>query len=519
MCKITINMIILLLSLLIIDVKGFTQALDPDYDSRETAVDPFEEDDMAMKKNKIDNIIRRISLGDKTVLRLILYDTFEAVHDQIAKDATEQGKRYYDVIGGQNSVSAFIGGFDNQDPKVRLKCIGYLGDWVDEIGGGMKMIEKAVDRSLATNLESRKEVRYGYRVLKMKLVRRRVISALKKGDRKILVRISPEEFLPLVFYEPRIRTIYLGSPGVVKIRSIVLDPGVVPETGNFSGIRGGRAEGLDIERVCYQGVQEVGDFGEVAQWLEDVKIRGSIEEGAKVGGYVGGGNIGTTRTGSEIQGKAQLDWECVKSIFTGIDNKSLFVREHSARIFLNYIRGYTGNPNYRGNVSGESRNIQKELVKMAKNPYYVRLAQVAWDNVKWSEYYYNDRFTDGENFLSFIQHKHYLEYEYQQGADGYSSKTSDQRGMYIPVMTKRYFTEDVKTYPEWGTEVTGNYRNDVKEVLRILGLDWYIDAEYVFEDNTQFNIGRSRVDTLFNDKDNMERPNQPDRSDRLEGEQ
>lgn len=512
---------------LIVGIQAFSQTLDDDYDRRERAVDPFEDEDKLLREKKIEDIINRIKRGDQTVLRLVVFDTFEAVHDELVKRSERQGTtstgskesisgEYYNKVGLRSAIPAYIGGFDNQDPKVRLKCIGFLGDWIDEVGLDANVIEKAVDRRLATNIETRKEVRYGYRILKMKIVRRRVIAALSKGDKKILVRIAPEEFLPLVFYEPRIRTIYLGSPGAVRIRSIVLDPGVEPETGNLVSDRPGRASGLDIESICYEGVKEVGDQGEVAQWLEDARKAGTIDDAAKAGGYVGGGARGTAQAGTDgvLPTAPVLKWNCVKAIFTGLDNKSLFVREHSARIFLNYIRGYTGDANYAGRATGGSatRAVAPALAEMARNPYYVRLAQVAWDNVKWSEYYYNDRVTSGSNRGSFIKHTHYLEYNNNPANAGIA-----ENGEFRPATSSRYFTEHVATYPEWGTERTGNYRNDVKEILRVLGLSWYVDAEYVLEVEQEV-VRRSRVDTLFNDKDRPDRPKTPDRSDRLEGE-
>ncbi|MDH4127564.1 MAG: hypothetical protein OEV44_02335 [Spirochaetota bacterium] len=512
--------------LLLVGIKGFTQVLDDDYDRREKAVDPFEDEDKLLREHKIQEIIDRIKRGDQTVLRLVVFDTFEAVHDELVRRAYGSGAtgkdKYYAQVDNGRSIPAFIGGFDNQDPKVRLKCIGYLGDWVDEIGKDLKVIEKAVDRRLATNVETRKEVRYGYRILKMKIVRRKVISALKRGDKKVLVRITPEEFLPLVFYEPRIRTIYLGSPGAVRIRSIVLDPGIEPETGALVSDRPGRATALDIERICYQAVRDVGDTGEVAQWLDDVRRTGgnvSIQEAAAKGGYVGGGSGGTdtmssddaARTNRPVGSKPQVDSRCVKAIFAGLDNKSLFVREHSARIFLNYTRGWTGDANYVGDTRQPTRELHKDLASMARDPYYVRLAQVAWDNVKWSEYYYSDRVTSTHDMASFISHKNYMEYGVN-GVGGYKDVRGGQP------LTSRFFTGNVQSYPEWATEVSGNYRNDVKEVLRILGLSWYVDAEYVIETGGEVTTGRTRVDALFNDKDRPDRPRRPDRSDRLEGE-
>jgi hypothetical protein len=516
-----------LMFVLLANMNVFSQTLGEDYDRRERAVDPFEDEDRLLREKKINEIINRIKRGDRTVLRLVVFDTLEAVHDELVRKAGTQ-RNYYEMVGGRSSLPAFIGGFDNQDPKVRLKCIGYLGDWIDEVGKDSGLIEKAVDKRLATNIETRKEVRYGYRVLKMKIVRRRIISALRKGDNKILVRVSPEEFLPVVFYEPRIRTIYLGAPGTVRIRSIVLDPGVEPETGALVTSRPGRWEGLDIERICYKETKTVNDRGEVAQWLEDIRKQGSlaIQQAALTGGTTGGNTDTAPAAGKMLPNKATVDMNCVKAIYCGLDNKSLFVREHAARIFLNYVRGWTGDKNYVGAPNTATRAYSADLGKMARNPYYVRLAQVTWDNVKWSEYYYNDKVTSPHNYLSFVQHKHYLEYEYavdhnnNNAAVNYNeaaTKRGEARGSYVPARTTRYFTADAVKYPEWGTELTGNYRNDVKEILRILGLSWYIDAEYVIE-AIETQVQSNRIDTLFNDKERANRPRRPDRSDRLEGE-
>lgn len=519
--------LMLLISLaLIINTQSFSQTLEDDYDKREASVDPFEAEGKLLRTEKINNIIARIKRGDRTVLRLVVFDTFEAVHDEIVRRASNNGSstdlgRYYSTIGQRGALPAYFGGFDNQDPKVRLKCIGYLGDWVDEVGIDLPTIEKEVDRRLATNIETRKEVRYGYRVLKMKIVRRRVIDRIKKGDEKVLVTITPEEFLPLVYYEPRIRTIYLGAPGTVKIRSIVLDPGVLPETGELVTNRPGRAEGLDIERICYTAVTKVGDHGEVAQWLIDKA------------GNPNGGSIAAAATQHGGVASGEVDARCVKAIFGGINNKSLFVREHSARIFLNYVQGFSGDPNYQFKFTGGAGTVERKfyppkmasgryeslkdgvLAKMASDPYYVRIAQVAWDNVKWAEFSYNDRVTSSANLLSFIQQKHYLEYEYADAAVGNPHRGTSTD--YTPARTRRYFTEAVsQIFPEWGTEITGNYRNDIKEIARVLGLSWYLDAEYTRVAAPQ--VTRSRVDTLFNDIDRVDRPRDPDRSDSLEGE-
>lgn len=489
---------------LLFPIKGFVQTLGEEYDRREAIIDPFEQEDKELEEKKINEIISRIKAGDKAVLRLIVFETLQKVHDKISQEEKQTGKNYFELMGGQNVLPAIVGGFDNQDPKVRLKMIGYLGHWVEEMGKNLNYIEREVEKRMQSNIETRKEVRYAFRLLKMKIVRKSVVSSIKSGNQKSLVRISPEEFLPLVYYEPRIRTIYLGSSSAVKIRSIVLDEGVQPETGELVGRSKGRHPGLDIEKICYRGVKTYSYQSEVAQWSEaNVGSQKLTSQAVGVGGEKDYAKV------SQVSSRSSLDWECVKAIYTGIDNKSQFVREHAARIFLNYIRGYTGDVNYVGSVKGATRVPEEDLVKMSQEPYYIRIAQVAWDNIKWSEFSYNDRIVSDSNLPEFIKSKFYMEYEYSEG-----KKSST---VYRPPVTSRYFTKDATTYPEWGTELTGNYRNDIKEILRVLGQSYYLDPEYVPKEAT-VQYYQSRVSSLFNDENAPSRVSYPDSSDMLEGE-
>lgn len=463
-------------------------SLEDDYDRRERILEPFEEDDEKYQKRKYQEYLYKIQKGDPTILRLILYESFQNIHDKIVEEERETGKSYFDIIGGAQALPSYFGCLENQDPKVRLKCIGFLGHWVEDIGKNLKSIESAVDMKLSSNIETRKEVRYAYRVLKMKIVRKRVLEAIKNGDQKVLVNITPEEFLPLVHYEPRLRTIYLGSSSSLKIRSIVLDPGIEPETGKFVGDNPGRAPKSDIEQICYLSPSlSYGQNSEVMQASLDDKSRNKNSKGKDSSVIV---------QNRPVIDKASLNWPCVRSIYTGIDNKSQFIREHSARIFLNYVRGYTGDTYYLGDTAGKSRVLAEELEKMAKNAYYSRLAQVAWDNIKWSEFSYEDRVMSPSDINQYAKQRYYTEYESQ-------SRPS------MVANTSRYFTENVKSFPEWGTEVTGNYRNDIKEILRIFGLSWYLDPEYVAVDSLEGDYRKqTRVSTLF-ERDSRE--------DRLEG--
>ena len=146
---------------------------------------------------------------------------------------------------------------------------------------------------------------------------------------------------------------------------------------------------------------------------------------------------------------------------------------------------------------------------MADSNYHRRLAQVSWDNVKYADFFYIDNVAD--NYMDYLQKKYYLELDGCSDVINFACKGKKKSG-YI---TKRYFTDDVSVLPYYSTETSGNYRNDVREICRILGLSWYIKGEFI----EQFVSARKdyRVDTLFNDS-RRNRPRDPDRGDTLEGE-
>lgn len=513
--------IIILLSLfvclLFLGLSGLTSksyALESNYDRQDLkeALDPFEDDDLLLRARKIKEVIEKIQRGDRIVLRLVVFDTLEAVHDEIVRRAEERGITYYEVLNMKNSIPAFIGGFENQDPKVRLKSIGYLGDWVDELGEELNRIEAAVDDKLRGRIETRPEVRYGFRILKMKIVRRKAIEALKKGDEKYLVTIAPDDVMGVFLYEPMIKTILLGSSRAVRIYSVTLDPGVDPVTGDPIGDRPGRAPGLDVEMICYDAY-DMGDRGEVAQYWRDRRDEVNTKLGKK------------SRTASAVKKATQqvdavfdrnpvvrskaLNWPCIKAVYAGLDNRSLFIREQCSRIFLNYVAGWSGDEDYTREVTGVDREYESHLGEMADSTYHRRLAQVAWDNVKYADFFYSDSVAD--KYLNYLKKRYYLE------LDGYSDILNFNIKGKKPVgyKTKRYFTDDVTMLPFYSTETSGNYRNDVREICRVLGLSWYIKGEFI----EQFASDRSdyRVDTLFNDA-RRNRPRDPDRGDTLEGE-
>jgi hypothetical protein len=130
-----------------------------------------------IKMQAINNIIRRIQAGDPTVLKFVVYDVFTEVHKELVirtrrNQELGQNTDFYAEVGNNTALAAFIGGIDNQDPKVRLRCIGFLGDWVDDIGEEMPRIARAANDRLNSGIETREEVKYGLELLQLKVLRK-----------------------------------------------------------------------------------------------------------------------------------------------------------------------------------------------------------------------------------------------------------------------------------------------------------------------------------------------------------
>ena len=473
----------LLTLILVLSAKGlFAQGVDQDYDQRimEGPVTPFEEEDIILRKKKIESAIRKIQMGDKRILKLVTYDMLQAIHDEVLRRAFEKignvqgmqkatvrknvGYNFYRILGWDRALPSFLGCLDNADPKVRLKCIGYLGDWVDDIGQKLDLIELDVDKRLASKAETRPEVRYALQVLKWKIVRRKVLTALKNGDDQVLITISPNDFLPIVFYEPRIRTIYFGNPRAIQINSIRLDRGVNPITGAPEGEFQGRDPKLDIENICYtKEITEGGGCPNCAAETSQAGYRNLLAQAVRKAG------------------ERAIDWKCLRALFSGLNNRSLFVREHTIRILLNYVKGLTANPNYTRGDRVYSEEFKKYF---ADDPYVVRVSQVAWDNVKYAEFYYWDNFAP--TLDAFRAYTNPFEYAYWKNIQN------------KPV---RYFTNKVTLMEGRETEVTGNYRNDIREWMHLIGQEYYLFFEYVPEAKVKEEKVARRAfgpETLFN---------------------
>jgi hypothetical protein len=229
---------ILLISLLVIGLifaasTVFAQTLPAGYDedeevatisrSDEGAGTTFVQDLEEIRRRRINDIIQKIRQGDPNVLRFIVYDVMEEVHTEVIRRAREGNTSYYAVLNWNNAIPAYIGGFDNQDPKVRLRCIGWLGDWVDEIGTDLADIRKRTRDRIVSRIETREEVKYALHLLNFKIVRKTYLNAIYQGDETALKTINALEFLVLVHNELFLREV-LCIPRRVKIRSIRLAP-------------------------------------------------------------------------------------------------------------------------------------------------------------------------------------------------------------------------------------------------------------------------------------------------------
>lgn len=157
---------LILLVNLVIYSQVHAQTLGEDYDRRERTIDPFGDtsDYYGRREKRINNIIRRIRKGDRTVLRLATHDTLEAVHDELVRLSyylydIQQGdtnllknrsykdlkiiflhiskirnnKKYFTILGKKKAIPAFLSGLENEDSKVQFECVRILTDYTDRL--------------------------------------------------------------------------------------------------------------------------------------------------------------------------------------------------------------------------------------------------------------------------------------------------------------------------------------------------------------------------------------------------
>jgi len=352
--KILLIISLLLMLSLMFSFASFSQSdYLPSDDNEYDALDTLEEEEEESLEKKYDDYINRIRKGDRNVLRLIVYEEFQAVHERIKlKTRRMDGVSYYEYIGKRSSLPAYFAGLENQDPKCRLKCIGYLADYVDEVRADYADILKAANARLASNDETRREVEFALKVLRAKIERRRLLERVKKGDMKVLQEISPDKFLILIANQKRLQIEWCYETDIeandIVLRSINLD--YYAYISNKAQQKGATVffERLNKEfltaKIDYR-VDKVGDPFKVEAPFSD------------------SGNVPAV----------------LRVLLTGLSNPSLFVREECAYVFLDIVndRRY------------DSYRVDS-LKTIARTAALTEIIKKAYDDVKYSYYEWAD---------------------------------------------------------------------------------------------------------------------------------
>jgi len=445
-----------------------------------------------IKMQAINNIIRRIQQGDPTVLKFIVYDVFTEVHKELVirtrrNQAQNVSTDFYREVGDNAALAAFIGGIDNQDPKVRLRCIGFLGDWVDDVGEEMPRIAQAANDRLNSGIETREEVKYGLELLQLKVLRKIYLNRIFNGDEELLRTIDPEEFIVLVHGEEFIREIFCVPPEVV-IRSIRLDPWWVQQR-NAQSYRvitdlDFRTDVEEEEKNLFpnpfRGIQYL-DYNYALQ------PDNSIYRNYPVSGQAAYGYRDRARyldivslydlryfRYSEKGDMYPNELTLLRAVFNGLSNDSLFVRENCARLLVRLSDGPVGTERTSGrddqyedraihnnppfeirDSTGRVVSVKGNLSELARSARYQQIAMQAWDEVKYSQYVdvhlgyeVND---PGRNLnpLDGVRTSRTINVPFDCGAN------------------------DAAINP-WGYSY--NYRTDTADVLRRMGLGRYVDT-------------------------------------------
>lgn len=419
MKKQTLLILLVLLLSLTLSIPAFAQISEEDYDEDETRgttpirapEDEFIEDEVI----RLFKYLERVRRGDKNVLKLMTYRTYLAMHDAvlIALGATDksavlsdeqiqlvnrhiasgrvQGNfpDYYSFFGNANGLPAFIAGMENQDPKVRLKVIGYLGDWVDEKYTNLDYILSAAEARWNSQVETRDEVRYGLFLLRYKIRRYKILMAIYNGDDRVLKNISAEDFLVLIRGERAIAKLFfpeLYTKIVVErsiyVSSIKLDPW--------------KPAPNEMPVANSNQITVVGDAQK--NQLKDV------------------------RRLNEYYFKYE-NKKAIHAVFAGLENRHLLVRENVVQLLLDSYFDYcirnnkysavdstrpAGNQELKLDGTGwlgliSRRNVREKFVKegpfadWAESAYHIRVAKAAWDDVKYSTYSRaDDEYTFGD---------------------------------------------------------------------------------------------------------------------------
>lgn len=514
----------------------------------------WEDDLEAMEEKEIQKLINRIRNGDKNVMSYIVYQTYERLHftvyaasltyfdknlvkaeaDAIRKRfldkfkdryGPEDGKKfidrvdtrykallgqdYYNILGYRKSVPAFIGGFNNQDPKVRLKAIGYLGDWVDDVSLDLNEIETAVEQRLASGLETRMEVRYGLEILRLKILRKRILNEIYKGtNHNVLKTIDPRDFLVLVRNEAFIRKIFGISDKMV--RSIRLDPYIDRK--------------LDIEKT--------------------VKSKNRADS--------------LWRLDSVDFHYFMKNPDTFKIIFHGLQNPSLFVRENCVRLILEMITVHDdeefvmdggdkqkdGQKIFWLNDDGKEVKLKwdvgagaagaevKDLIRiktgilaeMSTQAEFINIAKKLWDDVVFSTYGNPSagiEYTGSRNFY-FLKGNKVLQDEtnLSQGKSGSTEKTTvEQTATAYNDLIKANTVNEGDGIEKSRKHIGHlNYRIMVADLLRAMGLQWYLGEEEKRAEVVKAKEMASYMYLFNRNRDVKNLTDEFDRHDWLEGE-
>lgn len=479
---------------------SFAISLDEGYDDEiltETGTTSWEDDLEALEEREIERILMRVRAGDTNVMNYIVYQVFERLHYTVLAISLErdnaalqnrfaqrypnddverfidrakqryanlEGQSYYRILGYRNSVRAMLAGFNNQDPRVRLKCIGYLGDWVDEIGLDLITIETAVGIRLGSGLETRAEVKYALEILRLKILRKRILKQIYLGDTNVLDEIPARDFVVLVKNEDFIREVY-RIPDSVRVNSIQLDPFVTTRT----------------------------------------------EAKADA---IAAGNVSDHLWRLDSYDFNYNNRNAFRAIIAGLENTSLFVKEHVVRLILEIIfrPDNTQDPNNPSVLIEDPEIVNGRvtngiLADLSRQAAYIRLAQRTWDDVIFA------CFGNPESDITFTG----LDNEYfDSNLEVNTNRCVEPDQCEVTVSAHAPANNDAEGD---GTELTAqalghyNYRIMVADLLRLMGLAWYLG-----EEEAEIQVADIEVDSVETLFDNPSYAGIIDRSDFLEGE-
>lgn len=500
---------VLVILLMALAIPGFSQILDDGYDSQgeelgEEAGTSLIQDLDEIKARAIKNIIQRIRKGDPTVLKFVVYDVMAEVHKEIVRYVEESKKQsargvettnYYREMGWNASIHAFIGGFDNQDPKVRLRCIGYLGDWVDDIGIDIQMIGKAAFDRLNSLIETREEVKYALELLRLKVLKKIYLNKIYKGDENVLKCIEPMQFIPLVQGEDFIRQVFC-VPDDIVIRSIRLDPWWLTWTANGYVIH--KTESQEGEKASKRS-EEPYVSQNYPKYQYKLNRNNTIYRNypkdyalERMYGYLDdGGYLDIISLYDQryfrysAEGNKYLNEEAgLKAVLAGLENASLFVKENCARIIVRNSDGPIYDPYDPDNSTpedditviqdrpyeikdseGNVQSVKGNIAKLSKQAKYRQIVKKAWDDVQFAQFVDVHQKVDPINATS-----RPLSYVIN-GRD---------LGMIDGVQTYRDLGGGTNAtfnhLNPWG--YTYNYRTDVADLMRRMGMGKYVDTCY-----------------------------------------